>query len=79
MHMQTGLTNVLVHGTTEFFEITTAALLHLLHCCLEQYWAASGPHLDLRAVWTSTKASSTRATDNMAMLKADCSSLRVVA
>lgn len=61
------------------FEITAAAPLHLLHCCLEHYWAASGPHLVLWAVWTSTKASSTGATDNMAMHKADSSSLRVVA
>lgn len=53
------------------FGITTADLLHLLHRCLEHCSVASGPHLDVWAVWTSTKASSTRATDNMAMLKAD--------
>lgn len=80
MHMYTGHAYLAcVHGTTESFEITTAALLHLLHCCLEHRWAASGPHLELWAVWTPTKASSTRATDNMAKLKADSSSLRVVA
>lgn len=57
-----------VHGTKESFEITTAALLHLLKSCLEHCRAASGPHLDLWVVWKCTKPSSTRATDNMATL-----------
>lgn len=66
-------------------EITATAvlLLHLLRHCrrtpLHCIWSSSAPHLDLWAVWTSTKPSSTRATDNMAMHEADSSSLWAVA
>lgn len=49
-----------------------------LAALLQHSWSASGRHLDPWAVWTSTKPSSTRAVDNMAMLKADSSSLQVV-
>lgn len=65
LHMHTGYLSCMV------FRITTAglraALAPLLHGTLPGcIWSSSGP---VGCVWTSTKASSTRATDNMATLK----------
>lgn len=73
VHVHTYKTRILEHCG---FEITTAVRLHLLLCCLDHYLGASGPHLVVWAVWTSSKASSTRATENMAVLRADNSSLQ---
>lgn len=64
-----GLTTCLLAPRKNFMN----SAQHLLLRCR----AASGPHLDLWAGWTPTKHSTTRATDNMAMLNADSSSLSI--
>lgn len=65
LHMHTGyLSCVVLRITTAGLRAALAPLLHgTLPGCI---WSSSGP---VGCVWTSTKASSTRATDNMATLK----------